>query len=758
MAAGIIASFTIDQLRGRNLAEIVPYVAPQMMTGIQQALRTGRSDPIEYRFPEVHGCDREARYVRVGADEVLCLVRDISPQKRGERLLAWQALVLEQVATGQPTNEVLDTLVRSLEAMSDGGLCSILLLQGRLVHVASAPSLPAEYNAAIEGIEIGPTAGSCGTAAYRDETVIVSDIATDPLWEVYKAAALPHGLRACWSVPIRASTGGVLGTFAIYYREPRSPTAAELAEVERASALAGITIEREQREDALRAGRELLSSINRNLREGLYRSTPDRGLIYVNEAFARMFGYDSPEEMLKVASAVLYVDPARRTVLTREIDLHGHFINEEIQFRRKDGTPFWGLATSSGVRDEQGRYQYFDGAVSDITARKELEDQLRQAQKMEAVGKLAGGVAHDFNNLLTAIGGYAELLVGQLPPDAPASEDAREILLASDRAASLTRQLLAYSRKQMLSPEVLDLRAVVDNLGGMLHRLIGEDVGFVVLQAPGPMTARVDRGQFEQVVVNLVVNARDSMPNGGMLTVATAAVDLDEAFARQHLEVSPGPHVCLTVQDTGCGMDEPTRSRAFDPFFTTKEQGKGTGLGLSTVYGIVRQSGGSVWLESEVGVGTTVRVYLPRLSERPVAAPSPAVESAAPTLGGTVLVVEDEPLVRDLVARTLRRAGFTVLLAEHGEAGLQLGQSFDGPIDLLLTDVIMPRMSGPALATQLLTLRPELRVLLVSGYASEALDLRGALAAGTEFLQKPFTPSVLLTRVRDLLAVERPYV
>jgi CheY-like chemotaxis protein len=292
----------------------------------------------------------------------------------------------------------------------------------------------------------------------------------------------------------------------------------------------------------------------------------------------------------------------------------------------------------------------------------------------------------------------------------------------------------------------------------MLRRLIGEDVRFTIVPAAGPLTARVDRGQFEQVVVNLAVNARDAMPGGGALTIAVEAATLDERFTRQHVESTAGPHICLTVQDTGIGMDEATRSRAFDPFFTTKEQGKGTGLGLSTVYGIVRQSGGSVWLDSEPGLGTTVRVYLPRVGERPPDLALPIPDETVSVSGGTVLVVEDEPLVRDLVARTLRRGGFTVLLADNGEGGLQVADSCEGAIDLLLTDVIMPRMSGPELATRLLTQRPDLRVLLVSGYASESLDLRGALTAGAEFLQKPFTPSVLLARVRTLLAVERPHI
>lgn len=746
---GQVLSLPREKVLGHTLEEVLPDHAARLRKVLMVALNGGPPEPIEYEVM-VGGRRRvrEARFVRVTPDEALCLVRDITDRKQAEDLLSWQARVLELVVTGHPTPDVLESIVRGIEAQIAGGLCSLLLLEGRRVHVALAPSLPATYNAAIEGLEIGPDAGSCGTAAYHNRTVVVSDIATDPLWARYREVAIPYGLRACWSVPLRAGGGEVLGTFAVYYREPRSPTPAELILVERAASLAAIAVERERRED-------LLASVNRNVAEGLFRSTPERGLVYVNRAFATMFGYDGAEEMVGLPSGMLYADPERREVLKRMITVSGSFENEEVLFRRKDGSEFTALVSSTAVMGVNGTVQYYDGAVWDITDRKQLEEQLRQAQKMEAVGKLAGGVAHDFNNLLTAISGYAEALLGSLPPESLPHQDALEITRAASRAASLTRQLLAYSRQQILSPSVLELQQVVEQLGGMLRRLIGEDIRLTTRHGTGETYVRVDRGQIEQVILNLVLNARDAMPHGGTLTVTTTAVELDEAFARAHVGMTRGPHVCLQVQDTGSGMDETTRTRAFDPFFTTKEPGKGTGLGLSTVYGIVKQSGGSVWLDSTPGAGTTVRVYLPQVQEHPESEQSETVSPASPVQGATVLVVEDEQLVRDLVRRTLRRAGYTVLVAENGEEALAVSRANLGPIDLVVTDVVMPRMNGSELASRLQLERPGMRVLFVSGYANDVLDVRGGLVPGTEYLQKPFTPSVLLDRVRELLTPAR---
>jgi PAS domain S-box-containing protein len=742
---GAMVAFPREQVIGRTLEEVVPDFAREMRGLIERALAGAPAQPIEYT---VNGRVREARYVRLGEKEVLALVRDITDRKHTESMLEWQARVLELIATGRQTSEVLDSLVRGMEVQLDGSSCSVLLLEGNRFHLGAAPSLPAAYNMAIEGLAIGPSVGSCGTAAYRNERVVVEDIATDPLWESFRDLALSHGLRACWSLPIRSGTGDVLGTFAIYYRTPRSPSETEMAIAERATALAGIAIERERRED-------LLASINRNVNEGLYRSTPSRGLIYVNVAFARMFGYDSPEAMLQVPSPMLYADPERREELKRVIALRGCFDNEEVRFVRRDGSTFWALVSSTGVKGIDGSYQYYDGAVSDITERKRLEEQLRQAQKMEAVGKLAGGVAHDFNNLLTAISGYAEALTDYLPRNSQAHDDAEEISRAAQRAAALTRQLLAYSRQQILAPQVLDLPLVVDQLGGMLRRLIGEDLRLVIQHLPGECFVRVDRGQIEQVLLNLVVNARDALPNGGTITISTARAEIGATRDGALLDLAPGRYVCLTVADTGTGMDEATRRRAFDPFFTTKALGKGTGLGLSTVYGIVRQSEGSVQIDSTPGSGTTVRVYLPWVEERPEDLTPDAREKPALEAGGVIMVVEDEELVRDLVCRTLRRAGYTVLVADDGEEALRVSGAYPGAIDLMISDVIMPRMGGRELADRIIRLRPTLRILFVSGYANDASETSGALGPGAEYLQKPFTPSMLVDRVREMLMPDR---
>jgi signal transduction histidine kinase/CheY-like chemotaxis protein len=427
----------------------------------------------------------------------------------------------------------------------------------------------------------------------------------------------------------------------------------------------------------------------------------------------------------------------------------GRVLNEEVVFVRRDGAWLSTLVTGTSVRGRDGEVLHFDGAVSDITARKRLEEQLRQAQKMEALGNLAGGIAHDFNNLLTAIGGYADLLRARLPDGSPVRHDAEAITHSVTRAASLTRQLLAYSRRQVLAPQVIHLPEVVEQLSSLLHRLIGEPIQLVTRDAAGRAFVRADRGQIEQVILNLVLNARDAMPGGGTLTLTTSVGESYEAG--DSADAVEGPCVCLSVQDTGAGMDAEVRNRAFDPFFTTKEPGKGTGLGLSTVYGIVRQSGGSVWIESAPGLGTTVRVTLPRVPEPPAdQASDPAVPGASAT-GGTLLVAEDEDAVRALIVRSLRDAGFTVLEARDGEEALEVAWRAATAIDLVVTDVVMPRLGGREMTARLATGTRRPRVLFISGYASEALDPADLTEPGTGYLQKPFTPSVLLDRVRGML-------
>jgi signal transduction histidine kinase/CheY-like chemotaxis protein len=383
--------------------------------------------------------------------------------------------------------------------------------------------------------------------------------------------------------------------------------------------------------------------------------------------------------------------------------------------------------------------------------RRELEIKLHQAQRMEAVGRLAGGIAHDFNNLLTAIVGYSEMALIDLAIPEKLRSDIGEIRRAADRASSLTHQLLAFSRRQVLQLKIIDLNVVVHDVDKMLRRLIGEDIDLVTVLEEGIGRIRVDPGQIEQVIMNLAINARDAMPKGGKLTIETANVDLDEVYARTHVAVIPGPYVMLALSDNGHGMDAETQSRIFDPFFTTKEKGKGTGLGLSTVYGIVKQSGGNIWVYSEPGKGTTFKAYFPRVEEEveaPIVAAVPVVH-----LHGTevVLLVEDEEAVRKLAREILERNGYTVLSASEGEEAFAVSGRYAGMIHLLLTDVVMPRMGGRDLFNRLTPLRPRMKVLYMSGYTDNAVVHHGALDPGTHYLQKPFTQDGLLHKVREVL-------
>jgi PAS domain S-box-containing protein len=426
--------------------------------------------------------------------------------------------------------------------------------------------------------------------------------------------------------------------------------------------------------------------------------------------------------------------------------------------RRKDGSS---VPVSVTVSPVLGPHEEVVGASTitrDITERKQAEkalrhheEQLRQASKMEAIGRLAGGVAHDFNNLLTIINGYVQLILEQCPAEHPNHAQLEQVLKAGERAATLTRQLLAFGRRQVLAPQVLDLNEIVRNTSMMLRRLIGEDIELAIVQHTSLGRVRADPGQIEQVLMNLAVNARDAMPQGGKLTLETANVELDENCARSHAGVAPGRYVMLAVGDTGCGMDAQTQSHIFEPFYTTKGQGKGTGLGLSTVYGIVRQSGGHVNVYSELGRGTIFKVFLPRVDE-PVEARSRPIGPEAPMSGTeTVLLVEDESGVRSLAREALQANGYTVLEAAGSEEALALTTRHPGGIHLLLTDVIMPGMNGKELADRLGGLRPGIKVLFFSGYTADAIAQHGILKEGVAFLPKPFTPRELLARVRRTL-------
>jgi two-component system, cell cycle sensor histidine kinase and response regulator CckA len=846
----------------------------------------------------------------------------ITLPKLFEVLSAIDKTVLEMISSGTPLSDVLSVLCQIIEERSPGLLCSILLLDPnrKSLRHGAAPSLPDSYTLAIDGITIGPRVGSCGTAAYRAEPVIVMDIATDPLWSDYRDLALSHGLRACWSTPIISKDDKVLGTFALYYCEPRGPSQEDLQVIERATHLAAIAIERQRAEAERQVMFEIIQGVNvsANLdelfhlihqslkkvifaenffvalydrRSGLftfpffvdqfdppppsqkleksctaYVFRAGRPMIITQEFFdqlaergeVELVGTPGPtllgvplktpketigvlvaqhyedgnayterelefmasvggqiavaidrkraEEELRAAETRFrtlveqlpaityvaefgaagpwsYVSPQIETLLgfspaewmtdseawvkclhpedrervlgEEEQSQHsGEPFRSEYRMIARDGRVLWCRDEATVMSDQAMKRNLMLGVIHDITQRRQLEEQLRQSQKMEAVGRLAGGVAHDFNNLLMIIKGNSEMMIEHLGATERWRKNAGEIDKAADKAASLTRQLLAFSRMQVIQPKLLDLNGVVGEMAKMLGRLIGDHIELNIVSGASPGAVKADQGQIEQVLMNLVINGRDAMPEGGRLTIETANVFLDGAYARQHTEIQPGNYVMMAVSDNGVGMDAETQAHIFEPFFTTKELGKGTGLGLATVYGAVKQNGGWIWVYSEPGRGTTFKIYLPQV-EQVVSSPGRSRAVGPPLHGSeTILLVEDQDAIRNLASEFLKGNGYNILEAGDGREALQVAEQHHGEIDLLLTDVVMPRMGGLELAVRLANLHPQMKVIYMSGYAEYAKDNRKLADSERVILQKPFALDTLARKVREVLAVQ----
>jgi two-component system cell cycle sensor histidine kinase/response regulator CckA len=506
-------------------------------------------------------------------------------------------------------------------------------------------------------------------------------------------------------------------------------------------------------DQALLESHRLLSAIFEGTHDALWFKDLSGRYLMINGAGARWLGKSASEVIGKTDPELLSPQLARAIIENdRRI-----FATEQAETFEVSNPLRTYLTTKEVYRDASGEVKGLIGISRDITQQKRLEEQLRQAQKMEAVGRLAGGVAHDFNNLLTVINGYSELVFASLPADHPSRLMSAEIRSAGERGANLTRQLLAFSRQQVLHPKLIDLNALLSDLAMLLRRLIGADIELSFVPEPTLGRVRVDPAQFEQAIINLAVNARDAMPDGGRLSIEICNVELGDDYARAHADVRPGSYVLIEVADSGHGMDDVVRSRIFEPFFTTKPAGKGTGLGLAMVYGVVKQSGGHLDVHSEQGRGTTFRLYLPRAVETPAAVEPAARASGVGSGSETILVVEDENAVRALARHILESHGYTVLEACDGQEALELVQRHHGRIHLLVTDLVMPRMGGRRLAELILQSMPEAppRVLFISGYTSDAELTGGLLGPGLSFLQKPFGPTHLARRVRELLDAPR---
>jgi PAS domain S-box-containing protein len=672
--------------------------------------------------------------------------------------------VLAMVISRASLPAILNTLCTTIERHYSGMLCSVLLLDadGKTLRHGASRSLPKEYSQAIDGVQIGPSVGSCGTAAFRRQRVIVSDIATDPLWADYRQLALTHGLRACWSMPIASQDGGVLGTFAIYYREIRNPDVEHQQLIAHAAHLAAVAIERD------RAKAELSAA------ESRYRTLVERlpAITYIAELGAcGRWHYVSPqiESMLGFSPAEWLADPAnwigrihaedRVNVLSVEerFQKNRDMFRAEYRMHARDGRILWFRDEAVTLPTAEAQPLLMQGVLYDITERKRLEDQLRHSQKMEAVGLLAGGVAHDFNNLLMLIQAHNERLRASLAPGSAAQKESLGIEHAVTRAASLTTRLLAFSRKQVLQPKVMDLNEALTEVAKMLDRLIEKNIAVRVVPARDLWPIKADPGQIEQLVLNLAVNARDAMPEGGELFMETRNVEI--AADRGLREgARPGRYVLLIVRDNGIGMDSETRARMFEPFFTTKEPGKGTGLGLAIVYGVVKQLSGWTHVESQPGKGTTFEIYIPRTEE---ASSPPTVEkildlSTVPKGTETILLVEDEDGIRELASAFLQSRGYMVLTAMDGNEALRIAEGHEDLIHLLVTDIVMPNVGGKELSQRLRQVRPQIKVLFMSGYPDHPVLAGSDLAVKTTVLQKPFSLDTLAHKVRGLLDQASP--
>jgi PAS domain S-box-containing protein len=683
----------------------------------------------------------EAR--RLQSEREQLLVRETRQRKVAETLAAANLAL----AQGLELDASLDTLLDHLGRLVPYDSASVMLLEGEATLAMRAQRRAGQR---VDLRTVPPTVFDArqnrilSDILSRREPVLVADAATDGRWERREGA---EDVRGWFGVPL-VVRGKAIGIYSVDATTPGFFTEEHVALALALAPSAASAVEIARLLEELREAAEFSQQVIASVQEGIVVHDRDGRCRTWNPFMEELTGIPARAVLgTSIGDAFPGGGPADAQALALAGD---SVTSPDFEFRRP-GTlgAAWLSVRYSALRDAAGAITGVIAVVRDITEQKRMEEGLRQAQKMEAVGRLAGGVAHDFNNILNVITGYGDILLDKTPDTDPDHRRVAQILRAAERAAGLTRQLLAFSRKQVLEPRVLEPSGVLTDLRKMLERLIGEDIDFE-LRAGAAGRVKVDPGQLEQVVMNLAVNARDAMPTGGSLVIETCDVDVGEEQLHGRELVPPGRYVSISVADSGHGMDEATQARVFEPFFTTKAEGQGTGLGLATVYGIVRQSGGYVWMESTVGQGTVFHVHLPRVEETPWQA-RPKVAPAPRRSTETVLVVEDEPAARELIAELLRDEGYTVLLAANGQDAVDTAVQWRGPIDLLLTDVVLPKLSGPVVAARVRGLQPEVKVLYMSGYTDDAISRHGVLQPGIVLLQKPFTGSELVRRVGELL-------
>jgi two-component system cell cycle sensor histidine kinase/response regulator CckA len=711
-----LTGYTADEVIGKTPSEVGVWSDDASHAEILEKLRRdGEVRDAEFRFRTKTG---EARYATVSAVQLtlgndsymLSISRDITERRKAEERLSQLAAIVES-SLDAIIGKTLDGTIVSWNASAEA------------VYGYSAAEAVGQSIAML-----APAEQRYGGHQLLDRVARGEKIDPHETVRVRK-----DGQKIIVSVtlsPIRDASGKVVG----------------------ASAISRDITERRRFEQDLQRSEARFASLVQDAPYGIYRVTLDGQLLQVNPALVRMLGYPSEAALLACnIETDAYAKAEFRKQLIDADWQHKDFMDVEAHWKRKNGERIVVRLSGRPVQSSEGELACFEVFAEDITERRSLEKQLLQSQKMDAIGRLAGGVAHDFNNLLGVILGQTELLQAEFGSHPSFHRRAEAIEQSARRAADLTKQLLAFSRQQLIEPRVVDPNAIVRDVEKLLRRLIGEDVELTSRLQANAGNIKIDPSQLEQILMNLAVNARDAMPDGGKLILETAYVELDEAYARQHLGAQAGDFVMLAVSDTGTGMDSQTMTRIFEPFFTTKAEGRGTGLGLSTVYGIVKQNNGYIMPYSEVGHGTTLRIYFPRVWETPELRDQKSNQGEFAKGCETILVVEDETSLRELARELLETNGYKVIEAERGEKAIQLVESSETPIDLLLTDVVMPGMGGKQLATRLRKLRPDLHVLYMSGYTDDVINNRGVLPENTLFLPKPFTRATLLRRVREAL-------
>ena len=747
--------FPMDEVLGKSLAElIVPQERTAESEWIQEAVENGQKVALETKRQRKDGTILDVSVscvpVLVGEKQVgICaLYRDIEEHKRAQALSSALYRIAERTSSASHLQGFYASIHNIVGELMNARNFYIALYDSA-TQLLSFPHFVDERDPTPAPRRLGR--GLTEYVLRTGEPLLATPEVFDELHARGEVDLIGSPSLDWMGVPLRAGnqTFGVL-VVQSYHEDvrfgERDKEILTFVSQQLASA-----IDHNRHEEALRHSEARYRSLVQSAVYGIYRASIDGRFLDVNPAVIHMLGYDSAEAVLKLdPQREVFLEPAAHAHLMQEFQRTGKLDSAEVRWKRKDGGAITVRLSGRSVAAADECDAALEIIAEDVTERRALEDQFRQAQKMEAVGRLAGGVAHDFNNLLMVVSGYTEVLLEQLKENDPLLAKVQAIQQAADRATTLTRQLLAFSRKQLLELKVVDVNAIVADMERLLRPLIGENIDLTTKLASNVGHTRADAGQLEQVIMNLVVNAKDAMPTGGRILIQTSEEELD-AVRREHSLIQPGSYILLSVSDTGTGMDKETQSRIFEPFFTTKEKGKGTGLGLSTVYGIVKQSGGYIFAHSEPGSGSTFRIYLPKVADPP-GQTGLAKHTQAPSGGSeTVLLVEDEDSVRELVRETLRSKGYTVMEACDGINGMKVAETHDGKIDILITDVVMPGMSGRELAQRVSASRPTIKVLYLSGYTEDAIIHEGVLDPGTAFLQKPFTLQALARKVRDVL-------